>query len=67
MQTKVILITAIVMATLTTACTGVAKHNTLTQQEIADGWELLFDGETLNGWRDYNGESLTAPWFAEEG
>ena len=28
---------------------------------------VAFDGTTLNGWRDYNGESLTAPWFAEDG
>ena len=24
------------------------KHNTLTEQEKAEGWELLFDGETLD-------------------
>ncbi|HZZ72146.1 MAG TPA: family 16 glycoside hydrolase [Pirellulales bacterium] len=25
-------------------------HNALTKAEIADGWILLFDGETLFGW-----------------
>jgi hypothetical protein len=25
-------------------------HNVLTPQEAADGWTLLFDGETTNGW-----------------
>ncbi|MDZ4818924.1 MAG: DUF1080 domain-containing protein [Planctomycetota bacterium] len=27
------------------------KHNTLTDKELADGWILLFDGETLYGWK----------------
>ena len=43
------------------------KNNVLTSEEKADGWELLFDGSTLNGWRDYNGTSLTAPWVVENG
>ena len=24
------------------------KHNTLSEAEIADGWQLLFDGKTLD-------------------
>src|SRR5690554_8159136 len=66
MKSTILFFTATMMAFITD-CTGEVKHNTLTQQEIAEGWELLFDGETLNGWRDYNGEKLTAPWFAQDG
>ena len=43
------------------------KQNVLTEAEKAAGWELLFDGQTLNGWRDYNGTGLTAPWVVEDG
>ena len=30
--------------------------NSLTPEEFATGWVLLFDGETLNGWKAYNGD-----------
>lgn len=43
------------------------SHNTLSQQEIKDGWELLFDGKTLNGWRDFNGDSLSQSWHVVDG
>ena len=49
-----------------TSC-SVQKHNALTEAEVAEGWELLFDGQTLNGWRDYNGTELTQPWHVVDG
>ena len=33
---------------------AVAADNELTADERAAGWQLLFDGTTLNGWRGYN-------------
>jgi hypothetical protein len=43
-------------------------QNNLTDQEAADGWVLLFDGKTLDGWRDFKGDSvIKAPWVAEKG
>ncbi len=32
--------------------------NALSQQEIDDGWKLLFDGETTEHWRSYNSDSF---------
>lgn len=45
------------------ACTPPAKEatteatapNILTDQQKADGWQLLFDGQTMNGWRFFKG------------
>ncbi|MFI3315386.1 MAG: DUF1080 domain-containing protein [Rikenellaceae bacterium] len=44
-----------------------AQHNTLTEAEKQDGWQLLFDGNSMNGWRDFNGTTLTEPWIAVNG
>lgn len=52
-------------AALMTSCG--TKPNTLTSDEKADGWVLLFNGENLDGWRDYNGDSLTNGWTVVDG
>ncbi len=49
------------------SCAPIEKQNVLTEAEKAEGWQLLFNGSDLSGWRDYNGDTLTAPWFAEDG
>jgi hypothetical protein len=41
------------------------QDNTLTPEEFAAGWELLFDGETLDGWKAYNGDE-PAGWMVKE-
>ena len=33
---------------------AVAVPNTLTEQEKAEGWILMFDGESTEGWREYD-------------
>ena len=44
-----------------------SAHNRLTPEEEAAGWRLLFDGETLDGWRGYQQEGVAAGWSAEDG
>lgn len=56
--------TAIVCGGLMCSC---ESDNRLTKAEIEDGWVLLFDGKTMNGWRDYNGTELTEPWHVVDG
>ena len=51
---------------LMASCTS-EKHNVLTEAEKAEGWQLLFDGKTLDGWKDFNGETLTQPWHVVDG
>lgn len=43
------------------------SDNTLSVQEAEEGWTLLFDGKSLDGWRDYLGEGVPGPWKAEKG
>jgi hypothetical protein len=43
-------------------------ENKLTEQEIAEGWKLLFDGKTSTGWRKAYGESFPEKgWKIENG
>jgi hypothetical protein len=44
-----------------------AEPNTLTDEEKAAGWKLLFDGKTTNGWRNYKKTDLSPGWKVENG
>ena len=43
------------------------QPNTLTQKEKNNGWVLLFDGKTMNGWHTYNKNSVTKNWKVVDG
>ena len=43
------------------------EHNRLTAAERAAGWQLLFDGNSLEGWRGYNSELMPTGWSVENG
>lgn len=47
--------------------TATAVMNTLSEAEQADGWQLLFDGESTDGWHNYNADTLSSKWTVEEG
>ena len=36
--------------------------NALTPKEKAEGWKLLFDGTSMDGWRGYRQTGIPASW-----
>lgn len=44
-----------------------ARPNTLSPAEKQEGWKLLFDGQTLNGWRLYRPSKSGKQWVIEDG
>jgi hypothetical protein len=44
-----------------------APINTLTSEEKAAGWKLLFDGKDLNGWHNFKHEGVRPGWQVKDG
>jgi Domain of Unknown Function (DUF1080) len=42
------------------------KDNTLSRKEKKEGWQLLFDGSTMNGWRAYKNKTIDC-WAVANG
>ncbi|NJK84053.1 MAG: DUF1080 domain-containing protein [Saprospiraceae bacterium] len=43
------------------------SHNTLTEAEKNEGWQLLFDGSSLDQWKGYNKLSVGNSWQIDAG
>src|SRR2546423_521082 len=57
-----------VFLALATFQTYSAAQNELTPQEKSEGWRLLFDGKTVNGWRGFKKPAPpTQGWVVEKG
>jgi hypothetical protein len=44
-----------------------ASENALTGKEKSDGWEILFDGKTTNGWHSYGKDKAGTDWKVTDG
>jgi hypothetical protein len=47
--------------------TAASELNTLTDEEKTAGWEILFDGKTLDGWKRYGADSIGPLWSVKDG
>ena len=57
---------AVSLAVVPAGAGDAAAPNTLTARETKDGWKLLFDGKTLDGWRVFKGKD-TKGWAVKDG
>lgn len=62
---RICLIVAFINIIFLIGCTG--SQNQLTSEEKKQGWILLFDGKTTNGWHGYNKDGVPAVWLAKDG
>ncbi len=42
------------------------QHNTLSEAEVAAGWQLLFNGKDLSGWHNYGKTGVGSGWKIDE-
>jgi azurin len=53
---------------LLSGCSTNTEHdNTISDQEKKDGWIILFDGKTLDGWHLFNQGTIPSAWSVDSG
>jgi len=57
-------VSLVIAAAMTAGLTGLTGGHPCRAEDTDDGWVALFDGKTLNGWRQING---TATYKVDEG
>lgn len=67
MRSRSFVLAACVLATAVPGALLAQAHNTLTPEEKAAGWRLLFDGKTTEGWRGYRQKAMTEGWQVIDG
>ncbi len=59
----------LILAVVAFSCNSVEKkeNNTLTKQEIEDGWKLLFDGKSMDNWEMFKNGGPVTGWKIVDG
>ncbi len=57
----------ILSSLLVSSAHAVAPVNQLSQSEMKSGWQLLFDGQSADAWRNYKKEDLSDGWKITDG
>ena len=57
----------LLLATVHGLCLADVPLNGLTEAEKRGGWNLLFDGKSTNGWRNYRKDGINAGWAVKDG
>ena len=60
-------LTLALAATLQITAAGDADINTLTPDESAAGWRLLFNGTNFDGWHNFKSDSIRPGWQIKDG
>lgn len=61
------IMTLVAVSALVAGMVSCQSHNKLSSAEKAEGWQLLFDGKTLDGWRSFNCDTLIGGWHVVDG
>ena len=64
---KIFRMCAIAMTFFLLACASIAGDNTLTDQEKSDGWKLLFDGKSMDQWKNFKKDDVSDKWKIQDG
>lgn len=58
--------TALMLGLLVFSCNQTGQMNSLTAAEADEGWVLLFDGLSTDGWHNWN-EDIISGWIVDDG
>lgn len=62
-----ILAFVLISSCLTAQTINNGNVNSLSKKEKKQGWQLLFDGQTLNGWKGFNSDQVFSCWSVVNG